>query len=117
MRLRIEVASVLAPIAVASAVACSPEVSTLAGCEADDGITPICGFVNPEDIALVASTPWIIVSEFPPAGRAGALVARSARSAKAPAARRSPESAARATVVKLRIRCARRRRYARPGSP
>ncbi len=67
-------ARVVALGAAATALACSPEVAHLSDCEPSEGVTPICGFVNPEDLALVAGTPWIVVAEFPPAGEAGSLV-------------------------------------------
>jgi len=65
----------LLALLVALAAACSRDVDTITACEEHDGLVPICGFSNPEDLVLVAGTPWIIVSEFPHEGGVGALVA------------------------------------------
>jgi hypothetical protein len=45
-------------------------------CGSADGVTPICGFENPEDLAPLPGASWIVVSQFPGfEGGAGSLVA------------------------------------------
>jgi hypothetical protein len=43
---------------------CQSDVTPILTCEPGDGITPICGFQNPEDLALIPGSDWIIVSQF-----------------------------------------------------
>jgi hypothetical protein len=57
------------------ALACG-EARVLTECTAADGVTPICGFENPEDLAPFPGGSWIVVSQFPgAAGGSGSLVA------------------------------------------
>lgn len=44
---------------------CGPELSHVTACEPGSGLTPICGFVNPEDLAAVPDSDWLLVSQFP----------------------------------------------------
>ncbi|MGH0036721.1 MAG: hypothetical protein ACQGVK_16985 [Myxococcota bacterium] len=67
--------AVLVCAGLAALAACSRSADVLDGCGDAEGWSSICEFSNPEDIALVPGTPWIVVSEFPPEGEAGALVA------------------------------------------
>ena len=34
-------------------------------CDPGEGMTPICGFHNPEDLAAAPDSPWLLVSQFP----------------------------------------------------
>jgi hypothetical protein len=43
---------------------CESEVTPILGCEAGDGMTPICGFQNPEDMARIGESDWILISQF-----------------------------------------------------
>jgi len=63
--------------AVLSFVACWSGPEVIVDCVAADGVTPICGFENPEDLAHLPGTSWIAVSQFPglASGEAGSLVA------------------------------------------
>ena len=55
---------------------CGARPEILTGCASADGITPICGFLNPEDLAPLPGGSWIVVSQFPGMqDRAGSLVA------------------------------------------
>jgi hypothetical protein len=55
---------------------CGAGPGAIAGCEPADGVTPVCGFSNPEDFALAPGGAWLIVSQFPPpSGGVGSLVA------------------------------------------
>ena len=45
-------------------LACSSEPVVLTDCDARDGLTPICGFQNPEDLALLPGGAWIVVSQY-----------------------------------------------------
>jgi sugar lactone lactonase YvrE len=47
---------------------CSSAVTPITGCDAADGIVPICGFRNPEDIVATPSGEWLLVSERAEAG-------------------------------------------------
>jgi hypothetical protein len=51
----------------------SPEA--IVDCAAADGLTPICGFLNPEDLALLPGGAWVAVSQFGGDGVPGSLVA------------------------------------------
>jgi hypothetical protein len=44
-------------------VACSSSVTPILGCTASDGLTPICEFRNPEDLAPTPSGHWLLVSQ------------------------------------------------------
>jgi hypothetical protein len=46
-----------------SAVACSSSVTPVLGCVASQGLTPICEFQNPEDLAATPSGHWLLVSQ------------------------------------------------------
>lgn len=46
-------------------VGCSAGPGAITGCLAADGVTPICGFHNPEDLAHLPGASWIVVSQFP----------------------------------------------------
>jgi hypothetical protein len=62
-------------VGLGSTTACSRTAEVLTDCADGAGMTAICGFTNPEDLALIPGTPWIVVSQFPPEGEAGSLVA------------------------------------------
>jgi hypothetical protein len=49
-------------------VACSSPVTPVRGCDAADGIQPVCEFRNPEDIAATPSGRWLLVSQMADAG-------------------------------------------------
>ena len=42
-------------------------------CEAADGVTPVCGFQNPEDLAVAPGGDWFVVSQAPLGERRGSL--------------------------------------------
>ena len=44
---------------------CGGENPALTTCEAADGVEPICGFNNPEDLALLPGGSWLVVSQMP----------------------------------------------------
>jgi hypothetical protein len=44
-------------------IACSSSVTPIVGCAADVGLTPICEFQNPEDLAATPSSRWLLVSQ------------------------------------------------------
>jgi hypothetical protein len=50
---------------------CGGAGEPIVGCEPADGLTPVCGFENPEDLAPLPGGSWIIVSQFPGAGNVG----------------------------------------------
>jgi hypothetical protein len=56
---------------------CASEVTPLTGCNAAYGIEPDCRFRNPEDIASIPGTDWLVVSQFGAMDgtRAGSLAA------------------------------------------
>jgi hypothetical protein len=43
---------------------CQSDVTPIVECEPDKGLTPICGFQNPEDLAVIPDSRWMIVSQF-----------------------------------------------------
>ena len=43
-------------------------------CEARDGATPLCGFQNPEDLAVAPDGEWLVVSQPPCGGARGNLL-------------------------------------------
>lgn len=45
-------------------IGCESEVTPIIECEPGDGLIPVCGFQNPEDLAQVPGSDWIIVSQF-----------------------------------------------------
>lgn len=48
----------------------------ITGCDEVDGVTPVCGFTNPEDLALAPGGAWLLVSQFRASDtEAGSLVA------------------------------------------
>ena len=48
------------------AAACTGGVQHVQGCEPAEGLTPVCGFHNPEDLAAAGpQSPWLVVSQFP----------------------------------------------------
>ena len=49
---------------------CSLEVPVLTACEAADGVQPVCGFQNPEDLAALPGGNWLAVSQMPGLGSA-----------------------------------------------
>ena len=55
-------------------LACSGNADVLGACSDVPSGRAVCDFTNPEDLALIPATPWILVSEFPPEGEAGAIV-------------------------------------------
>jgi len=54
--------------------ACTSGAPPIADCEARDGIEPLCGFQNPEDLARLPGTDWLVVSQMHRASSAGGLV-------------------------------------------
>ena len=54
---------VVALVFVLGIAACSSSVTPVLGCNAADGIEPICGFDNPEDIVAVPPDDWLLVSQ------------------------------------------------------
>ncbi len=58
----------LLPLGLAS---CRGDPELIADCEPHGGVTPICGFSNPEDLALVSDGAWLIASQRPPTGKGG----------------------------------------------
>lgn len=62
-------------LGLACSLACSGG-SAITDCVADGGVTPICGFANPEDLAPLPGGSWLAVSQFGgPSGEPGSLVA------------------------------------------
>ena len=58
------------------ALGCAPGV--IHDCEPGEGITPVCGFQNPEDLAITPDGDWLIVSQYAglaDQGAGGSLVA------------------------------------------
>ncbi len=57
-------------------LACGGEPRVLTDCSPADGVTPICGFENPEDLARLPGGSWIVVSQSSGSGGgSGSLVA------------------------------------------
>ncbi len=60
-------------------VGCLSGTNHVYGCEPGDGLTPICEFSNPEDLAVAPNPDWLLVSQFPrslvEAGGQGSLIA------------------------------------------
>lgn len=57
-------------------LACGSGPGAITECVEADGVTPICGFENPEDLAHLPGASWIAVSQFPGMeGGSGSLVA------------------------------------------
>lgn len=56
---------------------CGGATDAVTGCEPADGLTPVCGFRNPEDLAALPGGTWMVVSQFPgtQGGGGGSLVA------------------------------------------
>ncbi len=56
---------------------CGSEPGAIVDCTPADGITPVCGFENPEDLAILPGGTWVLVSQFPgvQGGGIGSLVA------------------------------------------
>ena len=61
----------------AIALACGGGPGAITGCDPADGLTPVCGFQNPEDLAPLPGGNWVAVSQFPRADGSspGSLVA------------------------------------------
>ena len=51
-------------ITILSALACTGGPGAITDCAAADGVTPICGFQNPEDLAHLPGASWVAVSQF-----------------------------------------------------
>ena len=68
---------VVALVFVLGVAACSSSVTPVLGCNAADGIEPICGFGNPEDIVAVPPGDWLLVSQMadPDGQPAGSIAA------------------------------------------
>jgi len=64
--------ALIAPLGFAAA--CS-QPEAVVGCEPTDGILPICGFLNPEDLAALPGGAWIAISQFGAEGKPGSLIA------------------------------------------
>jgi hypothetical protein len=60
-RLALQLASMSACLS-----ACGGSPGQITDCEPRDGVTPICGFQNPEDLAAIPGSDWVIVSQGPP---------------------------------------------------
>ena len=56
---------------------CSSSVTPVRGCDALAGITPVCGFQNPEDLVATPSGDWLLVSQMsaPEAAENGSIAA------------------------------------------
>ena len=50
--------------ALALLVGCQSDISPIVACTPAEGMTPICGFQNPEDLAEIPDSKWLIVSQF-----------------------------------------------------
>jgi hypothetical protein len=57
--------------------ACSSSVTPLHGCTASDGLTPVCGLQNPEDVVATPSGAWLLISQMsaPESAHNGSLAA------------------------------------------
>jgi hypothetical protein len=64
-------------VVVALALSCAAEPDVIEDCVPGDGIELICGFQNPEDLAVLPGGTWVVASQFPGArgGGGGSLVA------------------------------------------
>lgn len=59
-----------------AATACWQGPASLTDCRPADGVTPICGFQNPEDLAILPGGAWVAISQLPGSeGEPGSLVA------------------------------------------
>lgn len=47
------------------AIGCGGGVEAITTCEAAEGLEPICGFQNPEDLVALPGGDWLVVSQFP----------------------------------------------------
>jgi hypothetical protein len=57
-------------------LACGGDPKAITGCSEADGVTPICGFTNPEDLAPIPGGSWLVVSQYAGMqGGSGSLVA------------------------------------------
>jgi hypothetical protein len=66
----------VALVALVPVVGCGAEPKVVTGCDPADGIVPICGFENPEDLAPLPGGSWIAVSQYAGAeDSSGSLVA------------------------------------------
>jgi hypothetical protein len=62
-------------LAVAGLAACA-DAPRIVACEPDAGLTPVCGFSNPEDLAVLPGEEWLLVSQMSlEEGRSGSLAA------------------------------------------
>lgn len=57
------------------ALACAQSPQAFVDCRITDGITPICGLQNPEDLARIPEAPWLVVSQMRRGERPGSLIA------------------------------------------
>ncbi|MBW2396370.1 MAG: hypothetical protein JRG95_19130 [Deltaproteobacteria bacterium] len=48
-------------------VGCVGSVEHVTSCEPGDGLVPVCGFINPEDLAVAPGGEWLFVSQYPSA--------------------------------------------------
>ncbi len=67
------IASLLA-LAVAGLVGCVGGPDPISTCAAADGLTPVCGFTNPEDLVRIDDE-WMLVSEMSQTGSGGEITA------------------------------------------
>jgi len=51
---------------------CRGEAPVIEGCEVAGGVSPLCDFVNPEDLALLPGGAWLLVSQLPRLDEPGA---------------------------------------------
>lgn len=63
----------LAVVAALLALGCGGRRSPLTNCAPLGPLAPVCGFQNPEDLAVAGD--WLLVSQFPAGKRAGSLIA------------------------------------------
>lgn len=68
---RIAAATIAAAAALVVLVGCGPPPPVVSGCDAEGPLTPLCGFSNPEDLAALPGSDWLVVSQFPQLGNEG----------------------------------------------
>ena len=55
-------------------LACGDPLPPIETCEATETLEPICGFQNPEDLAVLPDGEWLVVSQAPRRDAAGSLL-------------------------------------------
>ncbi len=66
----------LGVVGVAAAVLGCAEATVIQGCEPADGVTPLCGVTNPEDLVAMPGGRWLITGEMPHPGVEPAIQGR-----------------------------------------